>query len=894
MLKYFEIHKHTEYSPFDGFGKIREVLAHAKKLKYPAIAITDHGKISGLIQLYNQCREMREDKEDPYDIKPILGYEAYFQPKFDKEKDTYHLCIYAINKEGWQNMMRIQSLSEHETFYKKPVVTFETLKKYSEGIIITTACLGGYIPKLIAKGKNESAIKWTKKFKKVFGDNFYLELQPISVIEKGKDIQKKINKSLMKLGETHDIKCIVTTDSHFTTKDEFTTFRKMFEMRKSDWWKSYKGRHMHGTKSIEKLFRKMHGKSAQPYVKNLHEIYDKVENDILDGFDIQVPSLVDSPEKALKECKKLAKKRMKKEGHTSKKHIDRIKREFKVIEHHGFQDLFLFTADYVNFAKDNGIAVGPGRGSVDNSYAAYAMGITDVDAVFFDNDFDRFLRMDKAKMPDIDLDFCQRRRPEVIKYLVDKYPGRAVQVATYSRWKTDGLCLELSKLYNMTTEELTLLKKLLRQYTDDNDVIIDLNGIAMDTSLTTINARFKDIVTHFSRLYGNLRYYGTHAAAVVVMNDPICERIGAMRFTDKSKNILYKSPFDLDDLETLNVLKVDILGLANMTMIQELERDTGVIITNDMLDDEATLAAFNEGDCEGIFQMSERSARELQSYIGCESIEDIFAAISLNRPGPLEEKMHEEYAGNKQSHDSGKKKPWHKYTSRTHNSIIYQEQAMRICREIGLLPWDITDKIIKNNIANLPAKKRKEWEKMFVKGAKKTCKMKPEESKSLFRMIAKYFFNRGHATGYGLIAYRQMYYKVNFPMHYWRSAIRKSSKHKRDELRRKAVDSGCILLIPHVNGPAVDDIVTFDGEDVIQEGLISINNVGEKAAQSIQAERKARGDFSDLDDFLDRTDGRVVNKKTIEALENLGALEFDQDKFIRRVVKVNSKLKSIS
>lgn len=423
-----DLHRHDQFSRFDGFGKPSELAKLAKELGHSALATSNHGNTNGLVQTYDAC--MRAG------IKPILGVEGYFLPVYKEHERGYHLCLFAKDLEGYRNLNAIQFEGEKQKYYN-PIWTFELLERYHKGLICTTACIASYSSQCILKGKMAQAKKYLARLQEIFGDDLYVEVQPYKVSEAG--AQEKINVAMIHLADELGIQCVLTSDSHRGTKEEYDTYLKMHLMDGHDenWVDgTYKERYMPAMWEMEKRFVKMHGSDfpnakqmAKRFHNNLEALEAKVENDILGQLPLQLPK-VDSDLDSEKEIVRQIKEGLKKRGQYTPEYIKRCKEELDVIRTNGFIDYFLIVADYVNWAKDRGICVGPGRGSVCNCLVAYAMHITDVDSIRFNLDFRRFMRYDKKAFPDIDMDFEMDRRGEVIEYLINKYPGQSARVST--------------------------------------------------------------------------------------------------------------------------------------------------------------------------------------------------------------------------------------------------------------------------------------------------------------------------------------------------------------------------------------------------------------------------------------------------------------------------------
>lgn len=906
----FDLHRHDEFSTFDGFGKAVELAKLAKKLGYKSLSTTNHGNTNGLIQTYRACKDEG--------IKAILGVEGYFLPKYAPQTRGFHLILIAKNLKGYGNMNRIQFEGEKQKYYN-PIWDFDILEKYSEGLICTTACVAGYLGQAIAKDNLKAAERFLIKLREIFKDDLYIEIQPYSVSEKG--LQEKINIESIKLGKKLGIKCVLTSDSHRGAKDDFDTYLKMHQVANhdTDWIEStYEERYMPEPDEMKKRFFKMHKgdfgvektkKLALEMYKNLDEIEDKCELNYLDELPLKLPSIHDETGKdSIKVLIDNIKQGLKERGKYTKEYIERCKMELEVIKYHGFSDYFLIVADYVNWAKGQGIVVGPGRGSVCNSLVAYALKITEVDSLFFGLDFRRFLRKDKKKFPDIDLDFETSRRHEVIEYLCKKYEGHAARICSYGLYKVDNLLNDLAKVCGLQSDkstdeseakfaksEIARIKSLVKKYINE-DSNLNVEGMLSDTEIISINNRYDDIVSHFCKLYKKVRYIGTHAAGVAITDGNLLDYV-ALKI-DKDGNVF--TTYDLADIEAINVIKFDILGLKTMESIGDLRKATGItVVYDEIVNDEAIIESFATGNCDGVFQFEKGTARDILKEINTENFDDVTAASAMNRPGPLSLKQPQLYADGKVNIEQAKMSKYWEYTKESYGTIIYQEQLQQICVNIGKMDWPDADKVMKilkggNQTEETIRRMQRDTEVLtekFSKGAIQNG-LTEEEARELFKKMLVYSFNKGHAVGYTLISFEEMFYKVHYPNEYWFAKL----KYAKDDAEyskfcAKAVADGSVIFLPHVNySTPKSRLRRVEGENAIQQGLSEIKNVGEKAAAFIEEERKAHGIFKSYDDFYDRCKSRVVTSRVIETLKEQGALEFDKKTYISRVVKYNSAL----
>lgn len=889
-----DLHRHDECSTFDGFGKPEELAELAKKLGHTSLGTSNHGNTNGLVRHYYACKEVG--------IKPVMGCEGYFLPAYKAQTRGYHLCLFAKDNIGYTNLNTLQFEGEKQKYYN-PIWDFELLEKYHEGLICTTACIASYSSQCILKDKPELAEKYLLKLKKIFGDDLYIEVQPYVVSEKG--AQEKINVGMIKLGKKLGIKCILTSDSHYGSKDDWDTYLKMHEVAKHapEWIEgTYEERYMPTEQEIKSRFWKMHKKDfgdaeskkmANEMLKNLEEIEDKVDDTILDNLEQKLPQFDETRDSRELLVSKI-KAGLKKRGKLNKKYVERIKQELEVIKYHGFEDYFLMVADYTNWAKSHGIMVGPGRGSGCNCLVNYALGITDVDPILFDLDFYRFLRIDKKKMPDIDLDFETSRRAEVIEYLLKRYPNNAAQICSYGLYRVDNLLNDLSKVCGVSDkEEIKRMKAFMNNNITEG--VLDMEAVVNSAEAKMWNKQYDNIIKHFSKLYNKIRFIGTHAAGVAITGGNILDYT-AIRVDSKSGK--YFTNYDLNDMEKIKVIKFDILGLTTMSSIGELRQLTDHDAFDEAwVDDPEIIKAFGEGNCDGVFQFEKKSVQDMLKVIQADCFEDVVAASAMNRPGPLSLKMPEIYAANKvdQAHID-RSMPYAKYLEKTYGCVVYQEQVQAIAVNIGGLEWPEADKILKMQRGGTEKAIRNFEEnydnfvKKFEAGAKRYG-MTKEQAFEIFDKFFNYAFNKGHATGYSLISVEEMFYKVHYPTEFWYVKMKYSNDDgKIAKFKENAIHDGAVVFLPHVNYSSNYSLRKVEGDVVIQEGLSSIKGIGEKAASAIEAERRKNGVFKSYDDFYDRCKSRTVTSRVIQILKEQGALEFNKKTYINRVVKYNSSL----
>lgn len=897
-----DLHRHDEYSTFDGFGKASDLAELAEELGYKSLCTANHGNTNGLIKTYNAAKA--------HGLKAILGVEGYFLPKWKEKERGYHLCLFAKNLKGYHNLNAIQYAGDAQKYFN-PIWDFEMLEKYSEGIICTSACVASYLAQAIIKGDKIKAVKFIKKMKEIYKDDFYIEVQPYKISEEG--VQEKVNVESIRLAKALDVKCILTSDSHRGRKEDLASYMKMHEIANHnsiDIEGTYSERYMPELHELPTRFFKMHRKDfvsvrklALEMCEALEEIEDKCEANYLDSLPFTLPKFTDEKKKSYDILVDKVKEGLQKRGIKENKYIRRCKEELSVIKHHGFEDYFLIVADYTNWAKDNGIAVGPGRGSVCNCLVAYALYITEVDSLYFGLDFGRFMRMDKKAHPDIDLDFQTSRRFEVIDYLTKKYKGKAARISSYGLYKADNLINDLAKVSGLqhdnsidaveASENKTVvqaIKKLIKKYVNDDGE--NLKGLLEDADAKVYNKKYDDIILHFTKLYRKVRFIGAHAAGVAITGGDLLDYAALKVDKEGTEYINY----DLEDAEQASLFKFDILGLKTMESINDLRTITKKTVNYlDVVQDETLFDNFCNRNCAGVFQFESNTAQGILESVECSNFNDVVATNAMNRPGPLQMKQPLLYAENKQNIDEAKKSKYWEFTRESYGTIIYQEQIQQICVKLGGMAWSEADtvmKMIKGNALShtLNDELMIGYKKKFVKGAIKKG-LKQDEAALVFDKMLTYSFNKGHSVGYSLLSIEEMFYKVYYPTEFWYVKMKYSSdEQKLVRYKADAVKNNVVIFLPHVNYSANYSIRKIDNESVIQEGLSAIKGIGDKAAEAIQQEKLKYGVFTSYDNFYDRCKSRAVTSRVISLLVENGALEFDKKKYIKRCVKYNSAL----
>jgi len=849
---------------FDGFGTARQSAERAVELGQEALSLTNHGNVSGLVEHYQECNKVG--------IKPILGVEAYFQPKFNKKSSRFHLTLLAKNLTGYSNIMRLMTEASTNNFYRTPIVTFNMLKECHEGIICGSGCMIGLNAQLVYAKKTNLAKKFIRAFYNIFEDDFFLEMMPNEL-----PAQLASNVFNMKMSKKLGIKAVLTHDSHYPSPEDFDTYQVMHKLAKSTIGDAYKTLYMPSAKDISRQFRDIHGVNPREYVENACYFADKCDVDLT--FKEVVPhyNWGIAPKEKLR---KLVIKGLKAEGKTSEEYVKQAKHELKVIEGKSFEEYFLLIWDLINYAKSKDIGVGPGRGSVCGSLVAYALGITEVDPIILGTHFERFLRPDKNAMPDIDIDFDARRRDEVLQYILEKNKGRSAPICTFGYYKIDNLMNELGKLWEVLDDDLKAIKDRLNAMIKDPH---DVSGVLKNEHVRIFNNKYKGIIKHFMKLYGQVRFIGRHAAGIAVTDGRIDDMVALQRVRGE-----LVTSYDLRSLGMISVLKIDALGLSTQSVISKVEELTNVDFRYDMLEDSRVYGEFAKGNTVGIFQFEKAGAISLLTAIKPDNFQDLVAVTALNRPAPITLGLHSAFLDGKEGRVD-KNTPWFKYTDDTYGVLVYQEQVMKICRGLAHMEWPDIDKIMKYLRLRKGDKDDSLLKKKFVEGSKKYSNLPKRQAEELYDSMTNYLFNKGHGVGYTLISFYMMWLKMYYPTEFWYALmLNEENEYKREVYKANAIKQGIVVLLPHVNATADFSLQELDGERVIQEGISTIKGIGMKTAELIEESRP----YNSLDLLQDRVPKRQLNAKVVRALEESGAIEFNMERYYDRVVRYNSTLYS--
>ena len=887
-MSFTHLHLHTGFSLLDGSSKISELVKRVKELGMDACAITDHGVMYGVIEFYKACKAVG--------IKPIIGCEVYVAPNSRFEKGTEksakrynHLILLAENDIGHKNLMKIVSRGFTEGFYYKPRVDYELLKEYHEGIIASSACLAGIVPTKLREGDYEGARVEALRLRDIFGENnFFLELQDHGLPE-----QKFANQGLMRISAETGIPLIATNDCHYLYKEDAEAHDVLIciqtqKIVTDDDRMKYEGGQFY-VKSPEEMKEIFH--YIPEAIENTEKIAERCNVDIEFGKyhlpEYPVPEGYTALSYLNKLCEDGFKKRY--EGIAENKENElrtRLKYEIDTINNMGFVDYFLIVWDYINFAKEHNIAVGPGRGSAAGSIVAYCLGITGVDPIKYNLLFERFLNPERVTMPDIDIDFCVLRRQEVIDYVTEKY-GRekVVQIVTFGTMAAKMVIRDVGRALDLPYSFCDKVAKMI-----PNELKMNIDKALKDNpdlmQLYEENEEAKKLIDLSRRLEGLPRHTSIHAAGVVISKREVDCYVPISTGSDGAVTTQYT----METIEQLGLLKMDFLGLRNLTVIEKAvelvnrkRKKSGkedFDIEKIDMEDENIYLMISEGKTEGVFQLESAGMTSFMKKLRPDNIEDIIAGISLYRPGPME--FIDDYINGKRystkvEYDCKELKP---ILKSTYGCIVYQEQVMQIVRELAGYSYGQSD-LLRRAMSKKKDSVMREERQNFVYGDEAkgipgcVARGVSEQvaNKIYDKMIdfAKYAFNRSHAAAYAFITYQTAYLKYYYPKEYMAALLTSvmSNTGKVSEYILSSKNMGIAILPPDVNEGEGNFTAVKEG---IRYGMSAIKGLGENVTEAIVKDREERGTYKSLSDIVERLSG-ILNKKGMEALIKSGALD---------------------
>lgn len=907
------LHNHTHYSLLDGLQKVVPMVERVKELGMEAVAITDHGTLSGAIELYKEATARG--------IKPVIGMETYVAARQhtdrepSKDKQNYHLILIAMNMIGYQNLMQLSTIANLEGFYYKPRIDHDLLEKYNEGLIVLSACIGGEVGDALRQGQYEHAKAIASWYKKIFGDRYYIELQDHGHPDHphGWDEQQRVNSELIKLAEELEIECALTMDAHYLKHEDqeaheillcvqtgsfFDEDSRMsladFELHIADpkeviaRWQNTLPSAVRNTKVIAdrchielELGRILIPKfPLPPGVTEKQHLDELVYKGLLHRYGVDAPKDID--DLSISESQKYLPENV----------LTRAAYELQIIDQMGFNGYFLIISDFMNWGKDEGIVFGPGRGSAAGSIIAYALRITELDPLKYDLLFERFLNPDRISMPDIDIDIQDTRRDEVIQYCVQKYgENRVANIVTFGRMAARNAVKDVARVLRVPYGEADRIAKMIPPPIQGRHIPLEVSlrenaELKQEYNSSPVAQKVFDLAV---RLEGTIRSHGVHAAGVVIAPDDIVKFVPL----EKAQKGVIATQYSMGPVEELGLLKMDFLGLSNLTIIKNTLRiikrvyDLDVDIDKIPMDDDKTFELLQRGDTTGVFQLESSGMKRYLKELKPTLFEDIVAMCALYRPGPLGAGLTDSFVKRK----NGVEKVTYDHPltrtslEPTYGVIVYQEQVMQMSKEMCGFTGGEADTLRKA----IGKKKRDVMDKMglqFIEGAVKNGVPQNVVQKIWKDILgfADYAFNKSHSACYGLIAYQTAYLKAHYPAAFM-AALMTSDSDDTDRLTiemSECAAMGIEVLPPDVNESFVEFAVVPE-KNQIRFGMNAIKNVGLSAVQEILRAREKQ-QFVSLEDFFSRVNSHIVNKKSVESLIKTGAF----DRFGSRSVLLNN------
>ena len=880
-MNFTHLHVHTEYSLLDGSNKIKEYVARVKELGMDSAAITDHGVMYGVIDFYREAKAAG--------INPVLGCEVYVAPnsRFDRESGSdedryYHLVLLAENNTGYANLMKIVSKGFVEGFYYRPRVDLELLREYHEGIIALSACLAGEVQRLLVRGMYEEAREAALRYRDIFGeDNYFLELQDHGIAE-----QKLVNQQLLRMSQELGIELVATNDVHYTYEDDVASHDILLciqtgkKLADEDRMRYEGGQYF--VKSPEQMAELF--PYAPQALENTHKIAQRCHVEIEFGV-TKLPKFdVPAPYTSWEYLNKLCYEGLDRlYGERAGELKERLSYELSVIQKMGYVDYFLIVWDFIRFAREHDIMVGPGRGSAAGSIVSYTLGITRLDPIRYNLLFERFLNPERVSMPDIDIDFCFERRQEVIDYVVRKYgKDRVVQIVTFGTMAARGVIRDVGRVMDLPYALCDTIAKMVPQ---ELNITID-KALQMSQELRTMyenDTQVHELIDMSRRLEGLPRHTSMHAAGVVISQKSVDEYVPLSRASDGTVT----TQFTMTTLEELGLLKMDFLGLRTLTVIQNAvrlaEKSSGkhIIIEEIDYNDKAVLDSIGTGKTDGVFQVESAGMKSFMKELKPRSLEDLIAGISLYRPGPMD--FIPQYIRGKDhpedvTYDCPQLKP---ILEPTYGCIVYQEQVMQIVRDLGgytLGRSDLVRRAMSKKKAAVMAKERQNFVYGNPDEGVPGCLANGIDERTANKIyddmtdFAKYAFNKSHAAAYAVVSYQTAYLKYYYPVEFMAALMTSviDNPGKVAEYILACRQMGIAILPPDIN--VGESSFSVDGGS-IRYGLSAIKSIGRPVIDLIVRERNAGGIYKSIVDFIERTAGREINKRTLESLIKSGALD---------------------
>ncbi len=879
MKGFVHLHCHTEYSLLDGAIRLKDLCNRACEFKMEAVSITDHGNLFGALDFYLKAKDAG--------LKPIIGCEVYVAPRSRKDKDAhsasevgYHLVLLAQNNEGYHNLIKLVSLGYLEGFYYKPRVDMELLQKYNQGLIALSACLKGEIPSALMKGEIKKAEEIAQKYLSIFAGRFYLEL-----MANGLEEQEELNEKLVDFSKKMELPLVATNDCHYLKKEDayaheillcIQTNSKITDPKRM----RFKTQELYfkSPEEMEKEFAHL-----PQALENVEKIARECSVEIELGkhhFPVyKVPEGVTLEEEFIRLAREGLKKRLESMPYEveEEKYWERLEQELEIICKKGFAGYFLIVQDFINWAKSQGIPVGPGRGSAAGALTAYALRITNLDPIKYNLLFERFLNVERESLPDIDVDFCYNRREEVIKYVTEKYgKDNVAQITTFGTMKAKAAVKDVGRALGMSYQETDKIAKLIP---DEPKMSID-KAIEREPELKKLiekDEKVRELIEISKKLEGLARHASTHAAGIVISDRPMMEYLPL--YTGKRGEVV--TQFDMKKVEKVGLIKFDFLGLKTLTVLDDAvklaKRNKKKVPPLDELplDDKETFDLLCRGQTDGVFQLESSGMRNVLVDLKPSCFEDLIALLALYRPGPLESGMVMDFINRKHKrveveYPHPKLEP---ILKETYGVILYQEQVMRIASELAnysLGDGDILRRAMGKKIPEVMAKQRTK----FLEGTRANG-VPDKVANHIFDLMEKfagYGFNKSHSAAYAMISYQTAYMKAHYPVEFM-AALLTSEVNNTDKVI--AHINACRELDIKVLRPDINKSMEYFSveEENILFGLCGIKNVGLGAVKEIIKEREKNGLYKSIVDFCERLPSRKITKRVVESLIKSGAFD---------------------
>ena len=890
-MSFVGLHIHSDYSLLDGASQLPKLVARAAELEMPAIALTDHGVMYGAIELIKVCGKNN--------IKPIIGNEMYvINGDIEKQerRPRYHQVVLAKNTQGYKNLVKLTTISQMKGvqgkgIFSRPCINKDLLKQYHEGLIVTSACLGGEVPQAILQGRPDAARQRAQWYKDLFGEDYYLEIQ-----DHGSQEDRIVNVEIVKIARELDIEIIATNDSHYISCFDVEAHDALLCIQTGKLISEDKRLRYSGTEYLKTademrvLFRDhLPDDVIEEALANTLKVADKIEP--YEGIlgEPRIPAYPipqgDTADTYLEQVTwEGLQQRLNCASRTeiSDAYQERLKYELQMMQRMGFSTYFLVVWDYIKYARDRNIPVGPGRGSAAGSLVAYALGITNIDPVHHGLLFERFLNPERKSMPDIDTDFCIERRNEVIDYVTGKYgEDRVAQIITYNRMTSKAVLKDVARVLDIPYGEADRMAKLIpvmRGKPTKLEVMI-----SDDTPAPEFKEKYEKEphvrrwLDMAIRIEGTNKTYGMHAAGVVISAEPLDEIVPLQRGGDGAAITQYS----MEHIESMGLLKMDFLGLKNLTMIQktvdlvEQTHQTKIDLDRLPLDDPKTYQLLAKGELEGVFQLESSGMRQIVRDLKPSGLEDISSVLALYRPGPLDAGLIPKFINRKHgrekidyAHDILKP-----ILNETYGIMVYQEQIMKIAQDMANYSLGQAD-LLRRAMGKKKIAEMQKHRGIFIDGSAQNG-VKSKIAEELFDqmvLFAEYCFNKSHSTAYGYVTFQTAYLKANYPTEYMAALLTANSG---DQTKVQKYISTCLTMGIEVESPDLNRSgVDFTPlQKRILFGLSAVRNVGQGAIECILAAREEGGPFQSLADLCDRVDSRTVNRRALEALIQCGALD---------------------